>query len=73
MINVKTLYLRQGLIYLLRIMNEKLAEIFTLLHPPAKLCYALIVQHDVGWSARVQIPYICHLNSARETPFCMTF
>ena len=27
----------------------------TQLHPPAKLCYVPIAQHDVGWLARVQI------------------
>ena len=31
---------------------------FTPLHPPAKLCYVPIVQHDVRWSAGVQRPYI---------------
>ena len=36
-------------------MNEKLAEIFTPLHPPAKLHYVPIVQHDVVWSAGVKM------------------
>ena len=31
---------------------------FTLLHPPAKLCYVLMVQHDVKWSARGQMSYV---------------
>ena len=53
--------------------NWKITEISTLLHPPAKLCYALIAQHNVGWSARVQMLYIYHLNSVRETPFHTTF
>ena len=29
-------------------------EMPTLLHPPAKLCYILIVWHEVGWSATAQ-------------------
>ena len=33
-----------------------LAEISTLLHPPPKLCYVLIAQHDVGQSPNVIQP-----------------
>ena len=32
-------------------------KIFTPLHPPAKLCYVPIVQHDVGQLAGVQMSY----------------
>ena len=67
---MKTLYLRQGPIYLLNEENDRNIHSIT---SPAKLCYALIVQCNVGWSAGVQILYICHLNSTRETPFCTTF
>ena len=46
---------------------------FAPLHPPAKLCYVPIVQHDVGQLAGVQMlyvlpPYLCEINT-----FCMTF
>ena len=54
-------------------MNEEMAEIFTVLHPPAKLCYVPIAQHDVRWSAGVQMLYVYCLISARETSSCMTF
>ena len=37
---------------------EIFIEMFTLLHPPAKLHYVCIVQHDVRWSARVQMLYV---------------
>ena len=30
-------------------------EVSTPLHPPAKVCYVPIVQHDVGWAAGVQM------------------
>ena len=40
--------------------------------PPAELHYVPIVQHDVGWSAGVQM-YIYHLISVRETSSHMTF
>ena len=50
-------------------MNIKITDVATLLHPPAKLCYALITQCNVGQSAGVQMSYICHLNSMRESLF----
>ena len=52
---------------------KKITEISTPLHPQAKVHYALIVQCDTGQLARVQMSYVCHLNSLRETSFHTTF
>ena len=52
---------------------KKMAEISSPLHPPAKLHYVPIVQHDVGWSAGFQMSYVYHLILARETSSHMTF
>ena len=64
MINTKYSYFKWGLKYLLKLCKCSLHYI-----PPAKLCYVPIEQHDIGWSAGVQMSYIFQLFQNKRNTF----